>query len=82
MLMRSAPPCRGCYFSHCAHKLCMDAIETERVIAQCEALLAEAQPRAEAARQDGVPIPPRLAGLAAKGRAALRALAKAPAAPA
>lgn len=82
ILMRSMPPCRGCYFAHCAHKLCMDAIETERVLDQCEALLADPRARAAAPRQDRVPIPPRLCDLADRGKVPLRALAHGPAVPA
>lgn len=78
VLMRSLPPCRGCYFAHCAHKLCMDAIETERVIARCEEILADPPARQAVARQDRVPVPARLSTLAGRGKTALRALAKAP----
>lgn len=81
VLMRSLPPCSGCYFAHCAHKLCMDAIETDRVLERCEEILSDPRARVAAARPDRLPIPPRLSPLAARGRTALRALAKAPRAP-
>jgi ADP-heptose:LPS heptosyltransferase len=78
VLMRSLPACSGCYYAHCAHKLCMDAIETDRVLARCEEILADPGARTAAARRDRVAIPERLAPLAARGKTALRALAKAP----
>ena len=81
VLMRSLPACRGCYFAHCAHKLCMDAIETDRVLQRCEEILRDPDAREAAARPDRVPIPERLSPLAARGKTALRALAKAPLAP-
>lgn len=82
IVMRSFPPCHGCFFAHCAHKTCMDAIETARVLQWCEALLADADARSAAPRQDRVPIPPRLAPMAARGKVVLRALAAGPGSPA
>lgn len=82
VVMRSFPPCHGCYFPRCAHKTCMDAIEVARVLGWCESLLGDAHAREAAPRQDRVEIPPRLEPMAARGKAALRALAHAPQSPA
>jgi ADP-heptose:LPS heptosyltransferase len=78
VILRSFPPCHGCYFPHCAHKTCMDAIDMERVLAWCDAALADAQARHTPPRQDHVEIPPRLQPFAARGKRVLRALAHAP----
>jgi ADP-heptose:LPS heptosyltransferase len=81
VIMRSEPACRGCYFATCAHKVCMDAIELDAVLARCRALMAAPDPRATLPVLDRVALPPRLrpfvAGLTGKE---LRALAKVPAA--
>ena len=82
VVLRSLPPCSGCYFAHCAHKVCMDSLEHERVFEWCEALLTDPDARSARARQDRVPTPERLVPLAARGKATLRALAHAPANPA
>jgi ADP-heptose:LPS heptosyltransferase len=77
IVMRSEPPCRGCYFSTCAHKVCMDAIELDRVMARCESLLSAPSPRVRAPQLDRVDFPPRLRDFV-DGRTCgeLRALAK------
>ncbi len=81
IVMRSFPPCSGCYLAHCAHKICMDALEAERVLARCSELLGDPAARAARPRQDHVPIPARLGPMVARGKAGLRALAHAPADP-
>jgi len=81
VVVRSFPPCHGCYYAHCAHKICMDAIETDRILAWVEALLADKSARTAASRQERLGIPPRLEPMAAKGKAALRVLAHGPASP-
>jgi ADP-heptose:LPS heptosyltransferase len=78
VVMRSLPPCSGCYFAHCAHKICMDAMETERVLDWCNTLLGDPGARAAGPRHDRVPFPPRLAPMVARGKTNLRALAHAP----
>lgn len=82
VVLRSFPPCHGCYFAHCAHKTCMDALETQRILEWCERLLGEASPRQSPPRQDRVPIPGRLEPMSARGKITLRALAHGPASPA
>jgi ADP-heptose:LPS heptosyltransferase len=77
IVMRSEPPCRGCYFSTCAHKVCMDAIELDRVMARCESLLSAPSPRDRAPQLDRVDFPPRLRDFVDGRRCGeLRALAK------
>ncbi|NUO65221.1 MAG: glycosyltransferase family 9 protein [Gemmatimonadaceae bacterium] len=78
VILRSFPSCSGCYFPRCAHKICMDAIETQRVLGWCERALADARAREAEPRQDRIEMPPRLQGMAARGKAVLRALAQAP----
>lgn len=81
VVMRSFPPCHGCYFAHCAHKVCMDALEMERVLSWCATLLGDAGARSSAPRQDRVPLPSRLEPMAARGKVALRAAAHGPESP-
>jgi ADP-heptose:LPS heptosyltransferase len=79
VVLRSEPPCKGCFFSTCAHRVCMDAIELDRVLLRCRALLAAPEPRATAPFLDRVEIPHRLEPfVAGRTREELRALAKGP----
>lgn len=39
-VLRSLPPCRGCFSAVCSHKTCMDLIRVEQVFAACRELLA------------------------------------------
>jgi heptosyltransferase-2 len=79
IVMRSLPACSGCYYAHCSHKLCMDAIEPDAVLTECQRLLAAANARGDAPRHVQPQIPVRLSALASLGKAALRTMAQMPA---
>jgi ADP-heptose:LPS heptosyltransferase len=78
-VMRSEPACQGCYFSRCAHKVCMDAIEFDRVLELCDSVLSHGDARTAPPALDRVPMPARLQPfVAARTCDELRAAAKEP----
>jgi heptosyltransferase-2 len=46
ILLRTDPPCHGCMLSSCSHRLCLDLISADRVIAACRELLGRTRPAA------------------------------------
>lgn len=79
-VLRANARCTGCYLAHCAHRLCMHAIEVGPVLEACAAALAADGPRPP--REVRIPVPDRVyeavAGTAAASCERLRTLAHAP----
>jgi ADP-heptose:LPS heptosyltransferase len=43
VILRTDPSCHGCMLSECSHRLCLDLISADRVIAACQELLTPAR---------------------------------------